>query len=136
MSMNTDSRKEMVKKYLDKSNRTWDEAVAARNLKMWPMAANRMYYSLINAMRALLLVDQHNAHTHAGMKSAIGQYYVLTNELTAEEGKLYSQMETMRERADYDCYFEATETDVEEKFIPVKGLIDKITQMVFSRQID
>lgn len=56
---------------------------------------------LINAFRGLLLADQHDVHTHAGMKSAIGQYYVLTGLLSPEDSKLFSQMETMRERADY-----------------------------------
>lgn len=70
MSLDKDSRYEMVQKYLDRSLQTWKEAEAAKQLCMWPMTANRMYYSLVNSVRALLLIDQHPTHTHAGMKSA------------------------------------------------------------------
>lgn len=131
--MDKDSRKEIIRKYLDKSIQTWKEAEAAKQLCMWPMCANRMYYSLVNAMRALLLADQHPVHTHAGMKSAIGQFYVLTHELTVNESKLFSQMETMREKADYDCFFDATEMDIREKFEPTKQLIDNVSAMVEKR---
>lgn len=133
MSLDHDARIEMIRKHLDKSLQTWYEAEAARTLRMWPMTANRMYYALVNALRALLLLDGHPTHSHAGMKSAIGQYYVLTGIFTIEEARLFSQMETMREKADYDCYFDATETDVTEKYEPTRLLIDKIKQLVTSR---
>lgn len=133
MSLDSVNRINMINKYIDKSDKTWKEAEAAKQLCMWPMTANRMYYSLVNAMRALLLVDGHSVHTHAGMKSAIGQHYVLTQELTISESKLFSQMETMREKADYDCFFDASETDVEEKFIPTFNLIQKVKTMVSDR---
>lgn len=133
MSLDNEARRDMVQKYIDKSVHTWREAEAARQLAMWPMAANRMYYSLVNALRALLLVDQHPVHTHAGMKAAIGQYYVLTNELSVAESKLFSQMETMREKADYDCYFDASQSDIDEKFEPTRLLIEKVYSMVSQR---
>lgn len=68
MSLDHDARIEMIRKHLDKSLRTWYEAEAARTLRMWPMTANRMYYALVNALRALLLLDGHPTHSHAGMK--------------------------------------------------------------------
>lgn len=68
------------------------------------------------------------------MKSAIGQYYVLTGLLSPEDSKLFSQMETMRERADYDCLFNATETDIEEKYEPTKQLIEKIKHMIYQKE--
>ena len=42
-------------------------------------------------------------------------------------------METMREKADYDCFFDATEMDIREKFEPTKQLIDKVSAMVEKR---
>ena len=50
--MDKDSRKEIIRKYLDKSIQTWKEAEAAKQLCMWPRCANRMDYSRVNAMRA------------------------------------------------------------------------------------
>lgn len=135
MSLDNVSRDEMVRKYLDRSHQTWTEAEAAKKLCMWPMTANRMYYSLVNALRALLLTDQHPAHTHAGMKSAIGQFYVLSGELTIEESKVFSQMETLREKSDYDCYFDVTEDRVEALFVPTKMLIDKL-RLIISRRTE
>ncbi|MDO4215472.1 MAG: hypothetical protein Q4D12_06120 [Bacteroidales bacterium] len=44
MSLDCESRIDLIHKYLDKSNQTWEEAEAAKKLGMWPMTANRMYY--------------------------------------------------------------------------------------------
>lgn len=130
MSLDDTNRKEMIAKYLDKADLCWHEAELAKSVCAWPMTANRMYYALVNAIRALLLKDHVEAHTHAGMKAKIGQLYVLTGLLSDEQGRLFSQMETMRERADYDCYFDASEQDIEEKFIPVKQLIARIKELI------
>lgn len=73
-------------------------------------------------------------HTHAGMKSALGQFYVLNGELTIEESKVFSQMESLREKSDYDCFFDVTETKVNEMFEPVKFLIDKVTKLIDRRR--
>lgn len=130
MSLDDANRQEMIAKYLDKSNQCWKEACMAKELKAWPMTANRMYYALVNAMRALLLKDRVEAHTHAGMKAKIGQKYVLTGLLSDEQGRLFSQMETMRERADYDCFFDASEENIEEKFLPVENLIARVKELI------
>lgn len=119
---------------MERCTQTWKEAEAAKQLQMWPMTANRMYYSLVNAVRALLLTDQHSVHTHAGMKSALGQFYVLNGELSIDESKVFSQMESLREKSDYDCFFDVTETKVNEMFEPVKSLIDKITTLIDKRR--
>lgn len=133
MSMEDSARQEMVRLYFEKAWQCWTDAEQAKQLSAWSMCANRMYYALVNAFRALLLQDQHPCHKHNGIKSLVGRYYVVTGELTDQEGKLYSQMETMREKADYDCYFNAEEQDIIEKFDAVLALLHRIEGIVQSR---
>ena len=130
MSLDEERRQDMIYKYLEKSDLFWKEAVVGYEMKMWSMTANRMYYATLNAVRALLLKDNHPTHSHNGTKQLFGQYYVITGAVSAEQGKLYSQLETMRERADYDCYFNATREDIAQKFQPTKSLIDRIKQLL------
>lgn len=112
MSLNEQQRSDLIRLYLTKSENTWDEFLIAINAKRWNMAANRLYYSLFNIVTALLVKDEHPVGTHRGTKAALGQHYVLTNKITPEAGRLYSQLSTLRERADYDVVFEATEEDI------------------------
>lgn len=130
MSLEEDKIKAMVLLYLEKSSMFKNEALAAKQICMWPMAANRMYYSLLNAVRALLLVDNHPTHSHDGTKALFGLHYVNTNVVTREDGRLFSQLETMRNRSDYDCYFKATEEMINEFFLPTMSLVEKIEKIV------
>ncbi len=128
--MEEQERQDVVDKYIDKANELWHEAQCAYSMCMWSMTANRIYYSIVNALRALLLKEKHPVHTHSGMKTLFGQYYVLTGRFTPEEGKLFSQLETMREKADYDCFFTAKEDDVKTKFENAHIMLNHIIEEV------
>lgn len=136
MSLESENRKAMVDLYIEKADQCWGDAVKACQLEAWSMAANRLYYTLVNGFRALLIQDQHPSHKHNGIKSLVGQYYVVTGELTDAEGKLYSQLETMREKADYDCFFKATKQDIELKFEPTCALLNRIKELLSTRMTD
>ena len=54
----------------------------------------------------------------------------MTGLATSEEGKLLSQMESMRERADYDVTFVATEETINERAIPVANMINHLKELI------
>lgn len=68
------------------------------------------------------------------MKVRFGKEYALTGLATDEEGKLLSQMETMRERADYDATFTATQKVIDERFESVETMIRHIKLLVFRKR--
>lgn len=59
-----------------------------------------------------------------------GQYYIKNGIIPLEYGKLYSQLQTMREESDYNCSYEATAEDIARKIEPTRLLIEIITRMV------
>ena len=95
MSLDDAKRQDMISKYLDKSDLFQKEATKGKEMHMWPMTANRMYYSALNAVRALLLKDGHPTHSHNGTKQLFGQHYVVTEKVSPAQGRLYSQLETI-----------------------------------------
>ena len=130
MSLDDDKLRAMVVLYLEKASVFKNEAKVSKDMCMYPMAANRMYYSLLNAVSALLLIDNHPTHSHDGTKALFGYHYVNTGIMTREEGRLFSKLETMRNRSDYDCYFNATAEMIEELFVPTMNLIEKVERLV------
>ena len=50
--------------------------------------------------------------------------------LKEEEGSFFSQMETLREKSDYNCFFNVTETDIVSKIAPTSSFIEKVKQYV------
>lgn len=130
MSLGSEERKALVELYLEKSESELADATKAKDACMWSVVANRLYYSLFHAVSALLVKDGHTVGTHLGIKINFGKYYVKTGILTADDGRLFSQMATLRERADYDCFFKVTQKDIDEKFEGVSTLISHIRNIL------
>lgn len=126
MGLSDQNRKDLIHMYWTKSIQTMEELQVAVDAKKWNMAANRMYYALFHAITALFVKDGHPVGTHRGAKAAFGQYYVLTGKMTPDEGRFFSQMETLRDRADYDIVFTASEKDILSYLPDAKSLIGKI----------
>ena len=96
----------------------------------WDTMANRIYSSLFHAVSALLINDQHEVGSHKGAAIRFHQYYVKTGVFTEEEGSFYSQMETLREKSDYNCFFNVTEADIISKVEPTSLFIEKVKQYI------
>ena len=65
-------------------------------------------------------------HTHKGALITFNKDFVRTGKFPIEEGHLFSQLEGMRERGDYNCFIDATEDEVVPLIEPLKALIAKI----------
>lgn len=69
-------------------------------------------------------------HTHRGALAAFNKEFVRTGVFSVEEGHLFSQLEGMRERGDYNCFIDATEDEIVPLIEPLKALITKIKTML------
>lgn len=130
MSLKEEERSTLVNLYLSKCDETLNDARLTRDQGRWNASANRLYYALFHAITALFVSDGIPVHSHNGMKIKFGKEYVLTRLATDEEGKLLSKMETMRERADYDATFTATEALINERFDQVEKMILHIKVLI------
>ena len=131
MSLKDEERDTLVNLYLDKSDETLSDAHLTYSQARWNASANRLYYALFHAITALFVSDGIPVHSHNGLKVRFGKEYVLTGLASEEDGKLLSQMETMRERADYDATFKASELILSERFPKVEQMILHIKELVF-----
>lgn len=81
-------------------------------------------------MSALLINDGREVGSHKGAAIRFHQYYVRTGIFTEDEGSFYSQMETLREKSDYNCFYKISETEVKARIEPTRQLIEKIKQYI------
>jgi len=91
---------------------------------------NRLYYSAYYAVMALLLNKNLKPTTHNGAKTNFTQYFIKTELIPKELGKMYSQLFTWRQKGDYDDLFDFDKQKVEPYFEPVKELIRKIEKLL------
>jgi len=134
MSLKEEDRKVIVTLELERVTKTLTEMEVQRQNGLWGMVANRLYYSLFHAVSALLICDHHEVGTHRGAVNKFSLFYVKEGIFTIAEGKLYSQLQRLREDGDYNCSIDVDQMDVEDKIELTCQLIDKIKQYIAEKQ--
>ena len=133
MSLKEEDRRILVQLELEKADKTFSQVEVLQREGYWDTLANRLYYSMFHAVSALLINDQREVGSHKGAAIRFHQYYVKAGVFTAEEGSFYSQMETLREKSDYNCFFNVTEADIASKVVPTSSFIEKVKQYIANK---
>ncbi len=130
MSLDNEERITLVELEMEKAKRIFAEIDVLVNAGLWSNAASRLYYSVYHAVCALLIKDGHKATTHQGNHIGFGAYYVKTGIFPPEYGRFYNRLQTLREQSDYNCIYDVTPEDLNEKIPLAKELIQKIDGIV------
>lgn len=130
MSLSEAERLVLVRREYEKALLCIEQAEANAKLAYWDVVANRLYYALFHAVSSLFIHDGHKVGTHKGAVMSFGMHYVQTGIFSKEQGRVYAQMQTMREKADYTCSFDATGIDMNERMNKVKEMIGKIGELI------
>ena len=128
MSLNEEDRRTLVRLELEKAEKTFAQIEGLRKEEYWDTLVNRLYYSLFHAISAMLISDCYEVGSHKGAAIRFHQYYVRTGIFTTDEGAFYSQMQTIREKADYNCFYNVSEADAVSRIIPTKMIIEKVKE--------
>ena len=130
MSFSEEERRIMVKHESDKSRQTFEQAKLLMQDGYWDGVANRLYYASFHAVNALLIHDGHSVRTHHGASAMFRQLYIKTGILPTEVSEHYAILQTMREKSDYNCSFDATQQLIEPLIAPTQNLIETILKYI------
>lgn len=130
MSLREEEREIVVRLEMEKADSTFAENEGLVEKGYWNTLANRLYYALFNAVSALLISDGREVGSHKGAAIRFHQYYVRTGIFSEDEGSFYSQMETLREKADYNCFFKVSEADVKARIETTRQMIEKVRRYI------
>jgi len=84
-------------------------------------AINRAYYAAFDAMRAVNALDCFDSSKHSGVIAHFNQYYVKTGKFPVESSMIIRKASSLREKSDYEDFFEASEMEAVETFNLVKA---------------
>ena len=130
MSLTDEERAILVNLEYEKGKSFLEQAEIIVELGYWDMVANRLYYAVFHAVSALLIKNGHKVGTHKGVVLLFGQHYIKTGIFSINEGRLYSQLQTMREKADYVCTFQTSQEEIVPMLEPARKMIEKIGGIV------
>lgn len=126
MSLSDEERRIMVELEIERAEKITEQFEVLHEQQYWDTLVNRLYYAAFHAVSALLIHHGMRVHTHRGALIAFNKEFVRTGVFTPAEGRLFSQLEGLRERGDYNCFVDATEEEVVPLIEPLKALIAKI----------
>lgn len=130
MSMTDDERKTLVRLELEKAKDTFEEIEILTQAKKWNGAANRVYYTVFHAVNALLINDGIEVNRHKGSHAIFSQKYIKTGILPTEFGRLYNNLQTLREKSDYNCFYNVSEDVILEGTKMARQFIDAIEKII------
>ena len=111
--MNETDKKEKIKHRISRAASALEEANAMKNLNYLSAAVNRYYYACFYAATALLLTNDLNPKTHAGVRTLLSTHFIRTNIVPVELGQFFNQLFDKRQRSDYDDYIEVDRETVD-----------------------
>ena len=130
MSLTDEQRKIIIDLELERSDKMMSQIPALQELGFWDTIANRLYYALFHAVTAMFIYDGLEVSTHRGMVRNFGVHYVQTELFSREEGRFYSQLQTQREQADYNCKYDSTEDTIKPIKDKTEALIEHIKSYI------
>ena len=124
--MRDEDKRALSKVRLDRSEECLTEAQSLFEAEKYKGAANRLYYSIFHAMRAVLALDGVDMKHHSGVISEFRRRYIKTNKLDVKLSNIISRLSEMRSESDYDDFYVLSKKSVLEQFENVRFFIDAI----------
>lgn len=111
--MEHDYKIELSKRRLEIAHERLTTAKAILELGDYKASANRLYYAIFSAMRAVLALDGFDSKKHSGIIARFRQSYIKTGIFDTEMSKIIDDLEVIREDSDYDDFYIILKEDVE-----------------------
>jgi uncharacterized protein (UPF0332 family) len=97
---------------LEQANECLDAAVRELNASSFKAAANRSYYCIFHAMRAVLALERFDSKKHSGVIAVFRQRYIKTGVFPPEFSDIITGAFNARAGSDYEDFFVISKADV------------------------
>ncbi|MFN0037727.1 MAG: HEPN domain-containing protein [Saprospiraceae bacterium] len=124
------SKKDIVHYRLERAREALSEAALLRDGGKWLATVNRLYYACFYAISAYFVQQNLKAFTHSGLKSAFNKELVQGGKVGIPEGRLFNQLFSFRQDADYKDFVQFSEEDIALLLPEVENLVAVLEKLV------
>lgn len=128
--MTQEQRKILVQRETERALHHLAQADEMLFLGHWDMAANRQYYACYHAVQALFVSNEVSGATHKGMISPFSLHFVKPGLISMEQGSFLSRMMQLRQKADYNCFYDISEDEVRSLASPTHEFVDTVLKLI------
>ena len=130
MSLKEKERIDLVNYRIEKAKNAFAEIPVLIENQFFGTAMNWLYYACFYAVTALLINDGCEAHTHSGVKTSLGLYFIKENKLDKSFAKMYDQLFNLRQKGDYEDWVYIKEEDILPYIAPAEEFIKTIENLI------
>jgi len=128
--MTKEERLEYVKYRMASAFKTFDAAKMLADNGFWNSAVNRLYYSVLYAVNALLAQNEIYKNSHSGTRTQFSLHFIKTSKLDKKFGKLLTELYDWRQKGDYDNIFDYDAESVKPLYELVYEMITEIDKKI------
>lgn len=111
--MTSEERRDLSTARLDLALNCLNTAKVNRDIGDYRAAANRSYYAIFHAMRAVLALDEVDMSKHSGIMAEFRRRYLKTEILDRKLSATITQAFEVRNASDYDDFYIVSREDVD-----------------------
>ncbi|MBQ9662980.1 MAG: HEPN domain-containing protein [Oscillospiraceae bacterium] len=131
--MSLENRMSLSRVRLEKAEECLADAKLLLESKSYRSAANRSYYAVFHAMRAVLALDGYDSKHHSGVIAEFRRLYIKTGIFETNLSDIIRDLFDLRTDSDYNDFFVAAKSDIAEQVYNAEYFIGKIKTFLLSR---
>lgn len=131
--MQADDKKALSEARFDHAKECLDAAKSLLASSNYKSAANRSYYAIFHAMRAVLAFDGIDMKHHSGVISEFRKLYIKTNIFDIKLSQIISVLFDIRTESDYDDFFIISKSEVQEQIENAEYFLTEIELFLLTK---
>ena len=131
--MQADDKKALSDARFDHAKECLDAAKSLLASSNYKSAANRSYYAIFHAMRAVLAFDGIDMKHHSGVISEFRKLYIKTNIFDIKLSQIISVLFDIRTESDYDDFFIISKSEVQEQIENAEYFLTEIEKFLLTK---
>ena len=121
-----DEKKALAKIRLENAKERLSFIPGIMELGDYKTVANRAYYAVFSAMRAVLALDGFDSKKHSGIIAEFRKNYIKTEIFSTEMSDIISKLFNVRSSSDYDDFYIISKDKVSEQYENAKIFVETV----------
>ena len=126
MTLSEKEKIDLSRYRIDKAKRLLEDAQSLYDAASYESAINRIYYAVLTAARALLILRGIDPETHEGVKTMLTKEFIRTGLLPKEFGETFRSIQARRIDSDYGDYVEISIKEASESLKQSQEFVKKL----------
>ncbi len=128
-----EARAELAKYRLEKANSCLEVAKLNMDNGYYADSANRSYYAIFHAARAVMALDAEDRRKHSGVMAYFREHYIKTNIFDKRLSDIIQDAFQIRQVSDYEDFMVFAYKDVEDQLEDARFFYDEVQKYFFEK---